>query len=395
MNPILEKQIKDILGDINNTNKLPDFLKEISSTYDTYEKSVRKWKNDFEEERTELMEMLQSMDNGVMIIDKSGKLFLANLAAKKMIATTNEQNMIEHFAESFTLIPIREYIQKVLNGESIAVKETDALGKILSLSFVPLEMTPGNFGMIIWINDITEAKMIDRAKNKFIAIASHEMRTPLAIIRGNSELLIEEPSIVQNKDNKESIDTILKNTIRLLEIVNNFLDVHNIENNIKLNLKEDVDVVGVLKTTINDCKTLLKEKNLEIIFDETKILNIPHFTLDRGRLEQILVNIISNAIHYTEKGNITIYLEDAEKEIKIYFKDTGIGINKEDQIDLFKKFGTGKSFIKTKEYGSGLGLYISSFLANMMGIVVKLEESEVGIGSTFSVTLPKTLAIIK
>ena len=389
MNPILEKQIKDILGDINNTNKLPDFLKEISSTNDTYEKSVRKWKNDFEEERTELMEMLQSMDNGVMIIDKSGKLFLANLAAKKMIATTNEQNMIEHFAESFTLIPIREYIQKVLNGESIAVKETDALGKIFSLSFVPLEMTPGNFGMIIWINDITEAKMIDRAKNKFIAIASHEMRTPLAIIRGNSELLIEEPSIVQNKDNKESIDTILKNTIRLLEIVNNFLDVHNIENNIKLNL------VGVLKTTINDCKTLLKEKNLEIIFDETKILNIPHFTLDRGRLEQILVNIISNAIHYTEKGNITIYLEDAEKEIKIYFKDTGIGINKEDQIDLFKKFGTGKSFIKTKEYGSGLGLYISSFLANMMGIVVKLEESEVGIGSTFSVTLPKTLAIIK
>ena len=132
-----------------------------------------------------------------------------------------------------------------------------------------------------------------------------------------------------------------------------------------------------------------------ICFDETKILNIPHFTLDRGRLEQILVNIISNAIHYTEKGNITIYLEDAEKEIKIYFKDTGIGINKEDQIDLFKKFGTGKSFIKTKEYGSGLGLYISSFLANMMGIVVKLEESEVGIGSTFSVTLPKTLAIIK
>ena len=78
MNPILEKQIKDILGDISNINKLPDFLNEISSTYDAYEKSVRKWKNDFEEEKTELMEMLQSMDHGVIIIDQKGKLFLAN-----------------------------------------------------------------------------------------------------------------------------------------------------------------------------------------------------------------------------------------------------------------------------------------------------------------------------
>ena len=275
------------------------------------------------------------------------------------------------------------------------MKETDALGKIFSLSFVPLEMTPSNFGMIIWLNDITEAKLIDRAKNKFIAIASHEMRTPLAIIRGNSELLIDDPAIAQNKDNKESIDTILKNTIRLLEIVNNFLDVHNIENNIKLNLKEEVNIIEVLKTTINDCKTLLKDKGLEIIFNENQFAHIPHFTLDQSRLEQIFLNIISNSIHYTNKGNITVYLEDTEKEVKVYIKDTGIGINKEDQLDLFKKFGTGKSFIKTKEYGSGLGLYISGFLANMMGIVIKLEKSEVDIGSTFSVTLPKTLSIIK
>ena len=395
MNPILEKQIKDILGDISNINKLPDFLNEISSTYDAYEKSVRKWKNDFEEEKTELMEMLQSMDHGVIIIDQKGKLFLANLSAKKMIPTSNEQNMIDRFAEAFTLIPIREYLARVLKGESIAVKETDALGKIFSLSFVPLEMTPSNFGMIIWLNDITEAKLIDRAKNKFIAIASHEMRTPLAIIRGNSELLIDDPAIAQNKDNKESIDTILKNTIRLLEIVNNFLDVHNIENNIKLNLKEEVNIIEVLKTTINDCKTLLKDKGLEIIFNENQFAHIPHFTLDQSRLEQIFLNIISNSIHYTNKGNITVYLEDTEKEVKVYIKDTGIGINKEDQLDLFKKFGTGKSFIKTKEYGSGLGLYISGFLANMMGIVIKLEKSEVDIGSTFSVTLPKTLSIIK
>ena len=103
------------------------------------EESVRKWKNDFEEERTELMEILQSMDIGVMIVDYTGKLFFANLAATHMIPTTKDSNMIDQFAESFTQVPIREYIARVLKSESITVKEIDALGKIFSLSGIVWE----------------------------------------------------------------------------------------------------------------------------------------------------------------------------------------------------------------------------------------------------------------
>lgn len=233
-------------------------------------------------------------------------------------------------------------------------------------------------------------ELTEHSKNQFISIASHEMRTPLAIIRGNAELLLDENAIKGDKTLTDSTKSILHNAVRLLEIVNDFLDVQNLENG-KIELKQEpINLITLLQSTIDDLTKLSEEKNNRLVFVHEDDGSIPTCMLDMSRLQQICVNIISNAIHYTENGKITVTIKREGNNVKIYFEDTGRGIAPEDQGRLFKKFETGKVFLKSREYGSGLGLYISNMFANLMKCELKLENSVVGVGSAFSLTIPIT-----
>ena len=121
---------------------------------------------------------------------------------------------------------------------------------------------------------------------------------------------------------------------------------------------------------------------------------LPYMNLDRSRLQQICINLISNAIHYTQEGGVTVSIEQNDAGIQIFVTDTGAGIPEEDQPRLFKKFATAKAFIKTKEYGSGLGLYIARLLANAMHCDVRLEQSILEKGTTFSLNIPTASQVV-
>lgn len=223
-------------------------------------------------------------------------------------------------------------------------------------------------------------------------IASHEMRTPLAIIRGNAELLLREKLILESVTEKERIESILNGSVRLLDIVNDFLNVETIEGKKKASPKlVSVDLIQLLEETIADFSKMASDKNLSLHLIKPRV-SLPLFTLDRSRLQQIFVNLISNAIHYTDHGGVTVAVENGNGTVRVLIEDTGIGIDAEDRGRIFNKFQTGKSFLTSKEYGSGLGLYISRLLANLMDMTVALEKSEVGKGSTFSLTIPLSKA---
>ena len=146
-------------------------------------------------------------------------------------------------------------------------------------------------------------------------------------------------------------------------------------------------MVKVLEETIADLSELATKKNIFLVLQKPPAA-VPLLSLDKSRLQQIYVNLIGNAVHYTETGGVTVSVENQGNALKILFRDTGIGIDLEDQSHLFKKFSTGKAFLHSREYGSGLGLYIGNLLTNMMGGSLKLERSEVGTGSVFSLTFP-------
>jgi signal transduction histidine kinase len=175
--------------------------------------------------------------------------------------------------------------------------------------------------------------------------------------------------------------------VRLLNIVNDFIDLQKLESGSVVLKPASVDIIQVLKETIADLMNITKEKNLYI---NLIVLSdfIPSVYIDKERVRQIFINLITNAIHYTDQGGITVSVENADAVIRILFRDTGVGMDTEDQKRLFVKFSTGKSFIKSTEYGSGMGLYICKLLSTMMDCEVKLDKSNIGAGSQFSLTIP-------
>lgn len=360
---------------------------KLRSEHDIIEQEVRDRTQELEYEKTKLSEIAQHMATGAILLNVQGKPTFVNLAAMEILEANPDDNVISILSQRFSSVPVDQKIQASLLGDSSIVPEIELNNQVFAISFVSLRNESKIFGTLIWIDDITSQKLLERAKDQFLAIASHEMRTPLAVIRGNAELLLEEPGIAKSSELREQAESIIKSAVRLLNIVNDFLDVQSFDQG-RIALKvERVDIRAILRDTINDLLKLAADKgiSLKLVTSEE---DIPSLYLDPYRLQQIFINLIGNAIHYTNEGRIVVTLARDETTVHIVVQDTGIGISPEDQTRLFKKFETSNAFLRSREYGSGLGLYISNILAQSMGGVLKLDRSEVNAGSTFSLTLP-------
>ena len=359
----------------------------LRSEHDIIEQEVRDRTQELEYERTKLSEIAQHMATGAILLNVQGKPTFVNSAALELLSARPEDNVIHVLSQRFPSMLVDKKIQESLLGNSTTVPEAELNNRVCAVSFVSLRNESNIFGTLIWIDDITSQKLLERAKDQFLAIASHEMRTPLAVIRGNAELLLEEPGIANSAELHDETESIIKSAVRLLNIVNDFLDVQSFDQG-RIALKiERVDAKALLTETINDLSKLASDKGLSLKLVASSD-DIPSVYLDPYRLQQIFINLISNAIHYTQAGGVVVYVERDETTVRILFEDTGIGISPEDQPRLFKKFETSNTFLRSRECGSGLGLYISNILAQSMGGTLKLDRSEVGRGSTFSLTLP-------
>lgn len=153
------------------------------------EKKIQERTQELEYEKTKLNEITQHMTTGAILLDTNSRVSFANAAAFRILNVSETSGILEALAQQFSSIPVKEYIRKSLKGESTDVAEAESREKFFSISFASLKSEAGIFGALIWLSDITTKKLLERSKDQFLAIASHEMRTPLAIIRGNAELL--------------------------------------------------------------------------------------------------------------------------------------------------------------------------------------------------------------
>lgn len=232
-------------------------------------------------------------------------------------------------------------------------------------------------------------KMADdanKAKSQFLANMSHEIRTPLNGIIGMIDLLSLTDLTIKQMN---MVNTIKTSSNRLLQIINDILELAKI-NAGKVELKpEIIDIEESIYQEMSLYKTLAREKGLEyeVIIDK----NVPKYIIiDKNRLNQIISNLVGNAIKFTEKGKITLKLSKVKKinnkaQLMISVMDSGIGIKQEDIPKLFEYFFQIDSTATKKFQGTGLGLAISKSLVDLMGEEIKVE-SEYGIGSTFSFT---------
>jgi signal transduction histidine kinase len=230
------------------------------------------------------------------------------------------------------------------------------------------------------------AEKISQAKSEFIAIASHQLRTPLTAIKGYLSIILEGDYGKLPAKIKEKIGNVLQSSERVIRLVNSILDVSKIEaGEMEMNL-ERVDLREIIREVINELSIKAKEKNLYLKFEEPK--EVFETLLDREKIRQVILNLIDNSIKYTQEGGVTIKLQTLNNKFQIAISDTGEGLTKEEKEKLFEKFSRGTAGTKFWTEGAGLGLYIAKEFIEMHKGRIWAESEGRGKGSTFYVEIP-------
>ncbi|MBT6045245.1 MAG: hypothetical protein HOG49_00345 [Candidatus Scalindua sp.] len=227
-------------------------------------------------------------------------------------------------------------------------------------------------------------KELDHLKSMFIASMSHELRTPLNSIMGFTGIILQGIVGKISDEQRKQLSMVKKSASHLLSLINDIIDISKIEAGKVEIYVHKFELLSVVKEVINSFTVLAKEKNLKMDLKMSKKIMVES---DERRIKQIITNFVSNAIKFTEKGSVNVcVLQNSGSAIEISVADTGIGIRKKDMNKLFKAFSRIYIDGVIKE-GTGLGLYLSRKISDLLGCEIK-AESEFGKGSVFTLTLP-------
>ncbi|MCK5706784.1 MAG: response regulator [Candidatus Aureabacteria bacterium] len=225
----------------------------------------------------------------------------------------------------------------------------------------------------------------DRLKSEFLANMSHELRTPLNSIIGFSALSLKDDEVLNMPNIQDNFEEIYKNGKQLLAIINDILDLSKVESGKMDFVKKDIDLREVITNLSKTLKVLKKDKEIDIKVDIEK--DLPHIYSDPDRIRQVLLNIASNSVKFTNKGYIEIRAKRKNNYIEVAVEDTGIGIKEVDIPKVFESFRQIDGSSTRKEGGTGLGMTISRKFVEMMGGTIWIE-SEFGKGTTILFTIP-------
>lgn len=356
------------------------------------------------EQEIKLQTSINSLSIGFLLMEKNLRVVTVNDFAFHLFNQDDEfktreaiQNkFLEKISHRFfpSTVAIVDKVAEAGNLKTaVSIPEIEVNGKFFKLLINPIiNYLHGSevIGYVLLIEDITTSKQLEKSKDEFFSIASHELRTPLTVISGNLALIKEHyADEIHNPDFLESINDIQESSTRLINIVNDFLDVSRLEQGRMVYKKEDFDFIDLSKSVVKELTPLADAKKITLSLNVHTHKKIGILS-DKSKVQQILINLVSNAIKFTEVGGITVGINLKEQTLEVTVSDTGVGISEKNQSLLFRKFQQANTNILTRSpiKGTGLGLYISRKMASDLGGSLELKNSTPGKGSTFSLSLP-------
>ena len=370
-----------------------------------------------EQRTSEIKAIIDNMVDGLVVVDGEDRITQFNPALAGMIGISSKAiAKAKSYAEIFqgeeilNLVTSTRENPKQVFTEEFSLPER-RIGKAVATSIYRevatsegSELELNYLGTVILIRDVTTEKEVDRMKTDFISTVSHELRTPLTSVLGFAKLIQKKLDesifpLIQTDDKKvnrnirqvtENIEIIVSEGMRLTKLINEVLDVAKIEaGKMQWNMNT-LMITEVIDRAFSATSALFEQKGLTPIRETES--DLPNIYGDKDRLIQVVINLISNAVKFTEQGHVTCRVKQTDKSIVVSVIDQGVGISEPDQPKVFERFKQVGDTLTDKPQGTGLGLPISKEIVEHHGGRIWVE-SELGKGSTFSFSLPIAIVI--
>jgi len=353
-----------------------------------------------EERRAKEEALLGSLGEGIVVTDQNGDVERINRQAEELIGWKNEEVVGKKW---YDVAPLQDEAGNVIASEKRATQKVLLTGKptyssvnyyvrrdktrfAVGTTAAPIVVGGKTVGVIAVFRDISKERDVDRAKTEFVSLASHQLRTPLSIVKWYAEMLVNGDAGPLNLEQTEFVHCLYDSNERMIELVNSLLSISRIESGrIKIDPIE-TDLGELVNSLIKELQPKISEKKLTLV--ESIHPNLPKIMVDPKLVRQVYLNLLTNAIKYTpEKGTITIIISNDGQMITSQVCDSGCGIPKNDQKKIFERFFRAPNAAALDADGTGLGLYlVRTIVESSHGKV--WFDSEENKGSTFWFTLP-------
>jgi len=355
---------RDEIGELTLAfNKMNDNINNTISEL-THEKNLRE-------------NVFSSLSNGILYLNKNAELIYTNQTGKKYYDIFDASNSSGYFAS---------LVKSVVEDRSPHLEHLDINNKHLQLAMSPVTSNGQINGVTVLVRDITDEINNEKMRSEFISNVSHELKTPMVMLSGYSEALLDD-IVTDPKEVKEMIAIIKDESDRMNKLVNELLIIARMDSDeVQYNIEEQ-DLKPLINKLIHRYEFDLKDKATRLIVETDDEPFV--FPFDADKLNQVLTNIIDNAIRYTkDEDTITISLNKSQDDtVEISIEDTGTGIKEENLQHIFDRFYKEDEARTRGKHGTGLGLYIVKNIIEKHGGSISVE-SEYGEGTKFIIKLP-------
>jgi len=323
--------------------------------------------------------IIASLTEGLVVLDRRGVILRCNESFETLAGAEHAEGRI-HW-EVFRNLDFTLLLENARRDRQTCSGEVELADRTYICNVTFLE--PGERIVSIF-HDVTEIKKLERVKKDFVVNVSHELRTPLTAIKGFLETMEDEVT-----DQGSHYLTIIKrNTDRLIHIVTDLLLLSELEQKEELQLRK-INLKILVQNILPVFDQRIKEKGLTFSLDSPE--KLPPIQGDVFKLEQVFVNLMDNALKYTEQGGITLSLQQVDGKVSVQVSDTGIGIPKHDLPRIFERFYVVDKSHSRKFGGTGLGLSIVKHIVFLHNGTIDVQSTQ-GVGTAITVTLSSGIA---
>ena len=384
----LTKRIVDPINNLDPSKDNDDYpydeLSPFLLTISRQKDQIREQLEAIEDHTNTIQTIIEDMREGLILLSPQGLILASNISAMKLFDASATEYMNKNILELTRRVDFLEKVRTALNGEA-SDSVFDFAGRTVQIFFDPVFKNETNSGAILLFLDITEKADAEKLRREFTANVSHELKTPLTVISGLSEMIV--LGMAKKGDTLEFIKKIKTETDRMISLVNDILKLSELDENSTTKQFEVFNLHDLAEESLLSLASFAKEKNISTNMSGRNF----EVKANKNMVAELLFNLIENAIKYNvDGGKIYISLDKVKNEVKIVIADTGIGISNEHIHRIFERFYRVDKSRSKKTGGTGLGLSIVKHIAQYHNGTVEIESTP-GKGTKITTTLKSSV----